>query len=89
MGVAISADGRSLYTANGPSNDVSIVDAARRTVIGRIPVGEGPWGIAISIFDALTCARALRVGRGMFDLVPPADAHVRDAPYPFLEARSH
>jgi YVTN family beta-propeller protein len=27
---------------------VSIVDAAKNAVVGRIPVGRRPWGIAIS-----------------------------------------
>jgi YVTN family beta-propeller protein len=36
-----------LYTANGPSNDVSIVDVAQRTVVGRIKVGDSPWGVAV------------------------------------------
>ena len=46
-GIAISADGRTLYTANGPSNDVAVVDIASRSVTARIAVGDGPWGIAI------------------------------------------
>ena len=46
-GVAISPDGKTVYTANGPSNDVSVVDVASRTVTARIPVGSGPWGIAL------------------------------------------
>jgi YVTN family beta-propeller protein len=44
-GIAISSDGRTLYTANGPSNDVSVIDAETRHVTRRIPVGSGPWGI--------------------------------------------
>jgi len=36
-----------LYTANGPSNDVSIVDLAQRTVVARIKVGDSPWGVAV------------------------------------------
>ena len=31
-GVAISSDGNTLYTANGPSNDVSVIDAETRSV---------------------------------------------------------
>ena len=46
-GIALSADGHTLYTANGPSNDVSVVDVARRAVTGRISVGESPWGLAL------------------------------------------
>ena len=30
-GIALSPDGKMLYTANGPSNDVSVVDLASQT----------------------------------------------------------
>jgi len=43
----VSPDGTRAYTANGPSNDVSIVDVATRAVKARIKVGEGPWGVAL------------------------------------------
>ncbi len=46
-GIAISADGRTLYTANGPSNDVSIVDIASGAVTARVAAGDSPWGVAI------------------------------------------
>jgi YVTN family beta-propeller protein len=45
--VAITPDGKRLYTANGPSNDVSVVDAETLEVIARIPAGDRPWGVAI------------------------------------------
>ncbi|TMQ67841.1 MAG: hypothetical protein E6K80_14890 [Candidatus Eisenbacteria bacterium] len=45
--MALSPDGRLLYVANGPSNDVSVVDVAARREIRRIPVGQGPWGVAV------------------------------------------
>ena len=44
---AISADGQTLFTANGPSNDVSIIDLATRKVTKKIPAGDGPWGLAL------------------------------------------
>ena len=44
-GIALSEDGKWLYTANGPSNDVSIVDLATRTVKAKVPVGNRPWGV--------------------------------------------
>ena len=34
------------HTANGPSNDVSIVDVERRTVTATVQAGDRPWGIA-------------------------------------------
>ena len=46
-GIAISADGTTLYTANGSSNDVSVIDIATRQVTKKIPAGRGPWGIAL------------------------------------------
>lgn len=46
-GMALSSDGRFLYTANGPSNDVSVVDTTTLTTIKRIPVGGSPWGVVI------------------------------------------
>ena len=45
-GIALSPDGRQLYTANGPSNDVSVVDVAAWRVIGTLRLGQRPWGIA-------------------------------------------
>ena len=47
-GIAVSADGRTLYTANGPSEDVSIVDAATGKVRRRVKVGGLPWGVVVA-----------------------------------------
>jgi YVTN family beta-propeller protein len=44
-GLDISRDGRTLFTANGPSNDVTIVDVATRTVTAKVAVGDRPWGV--------------------------------------------
>ena len=46
-GIALSRDGDRLYSANGPSNDVSIVDTAALRVIKRIPAGRSPWGVVL------------------------------------------
>jgi YVTN family beta-propeller protein len=46
-GIALSADGSRLYTANGPSNDVSIVDTVALRTIGKIPAGRSPWGVVL------------------------------------------
>jgi YVTN family beta-propeller protein len=46
-GIAVSPDDKTIYTANGPSNDVSIIDVATKQVTKKIPVGRGPWGIAV------------------------------------------
>jgi YVTN family beta-propeller protein len=46
-GIALSPDEKLLYTANGLSNDISVVDLATRTVLKKIKVGEKPWGVAV------------------------------------------
>jgi YVTN family beta-propeller protein len=46
-GIALDPSGSKLYTANGASNDVSVVDLKSRKELHRIKVGDGPWGIAI------------------------------------------
>lgn len=46
-GIAIAPSGL-VFTANGPSNDVSVIDPATATVIRRIPSGGSPWGVAIA-----------------------------------------
>ena len=44
-GIALSPDEKLLFTANGPSNDVSVVDLSTRTVLKKIKVGDRPWGV--------------------------------------------
>jgi YVTN family beta-propeller protein len=46
--VDVSRDGTLVYTANGGSNDVSVIDARTLRVIATIPVGERPWGVALT-----------------------------------------
>ena len=46
-GIALSHDGRRLFTANGPSNDVTIVDTSSLSVVKKVPVGKGPWGVVV------------------------------------------
>jgi YVTN family beta-propeller protein len=47
-GFALTPDGKFLYAANGPSNDVSVVDTTTLKVVKTIPVGSSPWGVAIA-----------------------------------------
>jgi YVTN family beta-propeller protein len=47
-GLALSPDGSRLYTANGPSNDVSVVDTAALSLVARIAAGRSPWGVAVA-----------------------------------------
>jgi YVTN family beta-propeller protein len=46
--LAISGDGTHAYTANGLSDDVSVVDLAAAKVVTTIPAGGAPWGAAIA-----------------------------------------
>jgi YVTN family beta-propeller protein len=42
----MTADGSTLYTANGLSGDVSVIDTRTRRVIATIKAGAGAWGVA-------------------------------------------
>jgi YVTN family beta-propeller protein len=53
-GMALSADGRFLYTANGPSNDMSIVDTVKLVTVKNVPVGRSPWGVIVGPAPART-----------------------------------
>ena len=48
-GIALSADGRKLYTANGGSGDVSVVDVETGKVEKRITTGGSPWGVVVAV----------------------------------------
>jgi YVTN family beta-propeller protein len=45
--LSISADGTRAYTANGLSDDVSVVDLNAGKVIATVAAGVGPWGSVI------------------------------------------
>jgi YVTN family beta-propeller protein len=45
--IAVTSDGRKAYMTNRDGNSVSVVDIAKNAVIGTIPVGGHPIGIAI------------------------------------------
>ncbi len=46
-GIVLSPDGKYLFAANGPSNDVSVVDLAANKEIAKIKAGNSPWGLAV------------------------------------------
>jgi YVTN family beta-propeller protein len=46
-GIACAPNGL-LYTANGPSDDVSVIDPGTNTVLARIASAGGPWGVAVT-----------------------------------------
>ena len=48
---AFSPDGKFLFTANGPSDDVSVVDLATDKEIARVKSPGSPWGI-VAVPDA-------------------------------------
>ena len=45
--LALNADGSKLYTANGPSGDVSIIDVASGKVEKKVSTGGSPWGVVV------------------------------------------
>jgi YVTN family beta-propeller protein len=47
-GLALSPDEKTLYVANGRSNEVAVIDVGTRAVTASIAVGERPWGIVLS-----------------------------------------
>ncbi|MEW6277317.1 MAG: carboxypeptidase-like regulatory domain-containing protein [Candidatus Eremiobacterota bacterium] len=47
-GIAMSADGRFVYTANSASGDISVIDAYGLAELGRPRVGVSPMKIAVS-----------------------------------------
>ena len=47
-GIGVTPDGKTLYTANGPSDDVSVINVATLKVITHIKAGTSPWGIALA-----------------------------------------
>lgn len=44
-GLAVSPDGKTAITANGPGDDVTMVDVATMRVIAKISSSGGPWGV--------------------------------------------
>lgn len=45
--LAFSSDGRRLYTTNGTSHDVTVIDTAKLKPFKSIAVGHYPWGVAV------------------------------------------
>ncbi|HEX8484928.1 hypothetical protein [Sphingomonas sp.] len=46
-GVALAPDRSVAFTANGSSNDVTLVDIANMKVVGKVKVGTAAWGVAV------------------------------------------
>lgn len=45
-GLAIAPDAGLAFTANGSSDDVSLVDPLTMSVVTKVAVGKSPWGVA-------------------------------------------
>ena len=45
--LAFSPDQKRLYTTNGVSNDISIIDLEEHKVTKSVAVGRYPWGVAV------------------------------------------
>ena len=45
-GIALTADGTTLVTANGASGDVSLISRASGKIIRKLNAGVGPWAVA-------------------------------------------
>jgi YVTN family beta-propeller protein len=48
-GLALSPGAHKLYVANGPSNDVAVIDAESGRILRKIAVGKSPWGVAVAV----------------------------------------
>ena len=46
--LAFTPDEKLLFTTNGISNDVSVIDVESDEVVKSIPVGQQPWGVVVS-----------------------------------------
>ncbi len=57
-GIVLSPDGKYLFSANGPSNDVSVVDLATNKEIAKVKAGGSPWGLAVVEDGRVKRARA-------------------------------
>jgi YVTN family beta-propeller protein len=46
--LAFTPDDSLLFVTNGNSNDVSVIDVPSLKVVKSVPVGDAPWGVAVS-----------------------------------------
>lgn len=44
-GITFSPDDKYLFSANGPSDDISVVDLATEKEIARVKSPGSPWGV--------------------------------------------
>jgi YVTN family beta-propeller protein len=48
IGLALSADGKTLYVALSRLNSIGVIDIASQTLVSQIPVGNAPYGIVVN-----------------------------------------
>jgi YVTN family beta-propeller protein len=48
LGVAVAPDGKTVYSANSGSGDVSVIDARTNRVVRAIPTGRFPSAVAVT-----------------------------------------
>jgi len=49
-GIAVASDGKRVFTANGPSDDISIIDLASGKVDKSVAIGGSPWGVVTGAY---------------------------------------
>jgi YVTN family beta-propeller protein len=48
--MGFTPDEKLLFTTNGASNDVSVIDVEKLRVVRSIKVGRYPWGVVVAPF---------------------------------------
>jgi YVTN family beta-propeller protein len=61
-----------VYVAGGWSGTLSIIDAAKDSIIAEVPVGKRPWGVDVS-----SDGRFVYTANGMSDDIAVVDAASR------------
>ena len=45
--IVLTPDGKFAFAAEGGAKTIAVIDTAARSVVHRVEVGEGPWGLAL------------------------------------------
>lgn len=45
--IVLTLDGKFAFAAEGGAKTIAVIDTAARSVVHRVEVGEGPWGLAL------------------------------------------
>ncbi|MFO1203995.1 MAG: hypothetical protein U1E58_15295, partial [Tabrizicola sp.] len=49
--MALNRDASQLFTTNGVSGDVTVIDVASRSALKSVKVGRFPWGVALRVTE--------------------------------------